>query len=123
MAAVTPVLFTRLARPWRRNSRCVDVLRRAKAREDAMDAHGATVLGTVKGFGDAEQEPDFFTTAPSKAIPKAMAHAGVATGDVDLFEINEAFSVVALANMPADKSFRAEHLLTYDGRFEGFPSA
>ena len=44
LAAVTPVLFTRLARPWRRNSRCVDVLRRAKAREDAMDARGATVL-------------------------------------------------------------------------------
>jgi len=64
----------------------------------AAEAHGATVLGTVKGFGDAEQEPDFFTTAPSKAIPKAMAHAGVATGDVDLFEINEAFSVVSVAN-------------------------
>ena len=44
LAAVTPVLFTRLARPWRRNSRCVDVLRRAKEREDAMDARGATVL-------------------------------------------------------------------------------
>ena len=60
----------------------------------AAEAHGATVLGTVKGFGDAEQEPDFFDGAV-EGDPEAMAHAGVATGDVDLFEINKAFSVVS----------------------------
>jgi acetyl-CoA C-acetyltransferase len=57
-----------------------------------------TPLATIKGYADASQEPEFFTTAPSKAIPKALAKAKVSMEDVDYFELNEAFSVVALAN-------------------------
>ena len=50
-------------------------------------------------MADAQQEPEWFTTTPAKAMPKAIANAGITTQDVDFFEINEAFSVVALANM------------------------
>ena len=56
-------------------------------------------LAKILGWGDAAQEPSKFTTAPALAIPKALKHAGIKQEDVDAFEINEAFSVVALANM------------------------
>lgn len=56
-------------------------------------------LCVIKGFADAAHEPEWFTTAPSKALPKALAKAGVSQDDVDFFELNEAFSVVGLANM------------------------
>ncbi|EXJ57010.1 acetyl-CoA C-acetyltransferase [Cladophialophora yegresii CBS 114405] len=56
-------------------------------------------LAKVLGWGDAAQQPNKFTTAPALAIPKALKHAGINQGDVDVFEINEAFSVVALANV------------------------
>ncbi len=56
-------------------------------------------LCVIKGFADAAHEPEWFTTAPSKALPKALAKAGVSQDDVDYFEFNEAFSVVGLANM------------------------
>ncbi|GAB4241901.1 MAG: acetyl-CoA C-acyltransferase [Ekhidna sp.] len=59
---------------------------------------GLTVLAKIKGFGDAAQEPIWFTTAPSLAIPRALAHAGIEQGDVDYWEVNEAFSAVAIAN-------------------------
>ncbi|WP_370086487.1 acetyl-CoA C-acyltransferase [Ekhidna sp.] len=59
---------------------------------------GLTVLAKIKGFGDAAQEPIWFTTAPSLAIPKALAHAGVKQEDVDFWEVNEAFAAVAIAN-------------------------
>lgn len=59
---------------------------------------GLTVIAKIKGFADAAQEPMWFTTAPSVAIPKALAHAGVKQEDVDYWEINEAFSAVAIAN-------------------------
>ncbi|RID59826.1 hypothetical protein BRARA_F03025 [Brassica rapa] len=59
---------------------------------------GLHVLAKVKGYGDAAQEPEFFTTAPALAIPKAIAHAGLESSQVDYYEINEAFAVVALAN-------------------------
>ncbi|MFY0651741.1 MAG: acetyl-CoA C-acyltransferase [Cyclobacteriaceae bacterium] len=52
----------------------------------------------IIGFADAAQDPMWFTTAPSLAIPKAMKQAGVAHSDVDYYEINEAFSAVAIAN-------------------------
>lgn len=52
-----------------------------------------------QGFGDAEQAPVDFTTAPALAIPVALKRAGLSAKDVDLHEINEAFAVVALANM------------------------
>jgi len=56
-------------------------------------------LAKILGWGDAAQQPNKFTTAPALAIPKALKHAGIKQDDVDAFEINEAFSVVALANM------------------------
>lgn len=58
-----------------------------------------TPLATVKGYADAAQEPKWFTTAPAKALPKALDKAGVSLSDVDYFEFNEAFAVVGLANM------------------------
>tara|TARA_B110001452_G_scaffold245690_1_gene230514 strand:- start:658 stop:1875 length:1218 start_codon:yes stop_codon:yes gene_type:complete len=64
----------------------------------AAEQHGCTVLATIRGYGDAEQEPAWFTTAPAAALPKAAAHAGVALDEIDYFEINEAFSVVSVAN-------------------------
>ena len=64
----------------------------------AANTHGCKVLATIKGYGDAEQDPSLFTTAPAKALPVAAVHAGIELDNVDLFEINEAFSVVALAN-------------------------
>jgi acetyl-CoA C-acetyltransferase len=60
---------------------------------------GLKPLAKIIGFADASQEPEWFTTTPSKAIPKALQKAGLKLEDVDYFEINEAFSVVALANM------------------------
>ncbi len=58
-----------------------------------------TPRATIKGFADAAQEPEWFTTAPAKALPKALDKAGISIEDVDYFEFNEAFSVVGLANM------------------------
>lgn len=56
-------------------------------------------LATIKSFADAAQEPKWFTTTPAKALPKALAKAGLKIEDIDYFEFNEAFSVVGLANM------------------------
>jgi len=58
-----------------------------------------TPIAKIKSFADAAQEPEWFTTAPSKAIPKALSKANITIDDVDYFELNEAFSVVGLANM------------------------
>jgi acetyl-CoA C-acetyltransferase len=55
-------------------------------------------LASIKSYADAGQEPKWFTTTPSKAIPKALEKAGLTIKDVDYFELNEAFSVVGLAN-------------------------
>ena len=60
---------------------------------------GLTPLATIKSYADAAQEPKWFTTAPAKALPKALDKAGITIDDVDYFELNEAFSVVGLANM------------------------
>ena len=60
---------------------------------------GVTPLAKIISFADASQDPEWFTTTPSKAIPKALQKANLKVEDVDFFEINEAFSVVALANM------------------------
>lgn len=66
---------------------------------DKAAALGLTPLATVKGYADAAQEPKWFTTAPAKALPKALHRAGVALEAIDFFELNEAFSVVGLANI------------------------
>ncbi len=59
---------------------------------------GLRPLARIRGFADAAQDPMWFTTAPSLAIPKALKHAGIDQRNVDYFEINEAFSAVAIAN-------------------------
>ncbi|MEO9502841.1 acetyl-CoA C-acyltransferase [Nonlabens ulvanivorans] len=60
---------------------------------------GLTPIATVLSYADAAQEPKWFTTAPAKALPIALAKAGLTQNDVDFFEFNEAFAVVGLANM------------------------
>ncbi|WP_121967095.1 acetyl-CoA C-acyltransferase [Myroides sp. N17-2] len=59
---------------------------------------GLKPLAYIKGYADAAQEPEWFTTAPAKALPKALKKANIAIEDVDFFEFNEAFSVVGIAN-------------------------
>ncbi|CAN0890949.1 Probable acetyl-CoA acetyltransferase, cytosolic 2 [Linum grandiflorum] len=59
---------------------------------------GLQVIAKIKGFADAAQAPELFPTAPSLAIPKAISNAGLKASQIDYYEINEAFSVVALAN-------------------------
>ena len=61
-------------------------------------ALGLKPLARILSYADAQQAPEWFTTAPSKAIPLALKRAGKNIGEVDFFEINEAFSVVSLAN-------------------------
>lgn len=56
-------------------------------------------IAKIIGYADAAHEPEWFTTAPAKAIPKALAKAGLKIDDIDYFEFNEAFSVVGLANI------------------------
>jgi len=67
--------------------------------EEKAKTLGLTPLATIEGYADAAQEPQWFTTAPAKALPKALAKANVSLDEVELFEFNEAFSVVGLANM------------------------
>lgn len=62
---------------------------------------GLKPLAKVLAYADAQQAPEWFTTAPSRAIPLALQRAGKSMADVDFFEINEAFSVVSLANNKA----------------------
>lgn len=66
--------------------------------EEKANALGLKPLAYIKSYADAAQEPKWFTTAPAKALPKALDKAGISLGDVDYFEFNEAFSVVGLAN-------------------------
>jgi acetyl-CoA C-acetyltransferase len=67
----------------------------SKAKADAL---GLRPLAKIRGFADAAQDPMWFTTTPALAIPKALKHAGVDKKDVGFYEINEAFSAVAIAN-------------------------
>lgn len=72
----------------------VVLMSEAKAKE-----LGLKPLALIKSYADASQEPKWFTTAPAKALPKALDKAGIAIEAIDYFEFNEAFSVVGLANM------------------------
>ena len=60
---------------------------------------GLTPLAKIRSFADAAQSSEWFTTSPSKAVPIAVKRAGLEIGDVDFWELNEAFSVVSLANV------------------------
>ena len=66
--------------------------------KEKAGALGVKPIARILGFADAEQEPKWFTTTPSLAIPKALKAAGIEKEAVDFYEINEAFSVVSLAN-------------------------
>ncbi|MCZ8022804.1 MAG: acetyl-CoA C-acyltransferase [Cyclobacteriaceae bacterium] len=66
--------------------------------KEKADELGIKPLARIIGFADAAHDPMWFTTAPSLAIPKALQHAGVTAKEVDYYEINEAFSAVAIAN-------------------------
>uniref|UniRef100_A0A7N0TEQ2 Acetyl-CoA C-acetyltransferase n=1 Tax=Kalanchoe fedtschenkoi TaxID=63787 RepID=A0A7N0TEQ2_KALFE len=59
---------------------------------------GLKVIAKITGYADAAQSPELFTTAPALAIPKAISNAGLEASQIDFYEINEAFAVVALAN-------------------------
>ena len=66
--------------------------------EEKAVSLGLKPLAYIRGYADAAQEPKWFTTSPSIAIPKALEKAGLSIGDVDYFEFNEAFAVVGLVN-------------------------
>ena len=65
---------------------------------EKMRELGLKPLAKIIAYADAAQAPEWFTTAPAKALPKALDKAGLTTADIDFFEFNEAFSVVGLAN-------------------------
>ncbi len=67
------------------------------SREKALEL-GLKPLARIVSFADAQQAPEWFTTAPAKAMPRAISKAGLTLADIDYFEINEAFSAVAIAN-------------------------
>ena len=66
--------------------------------KEKMEELGLKPLAKIISYADAAQEPVWFTTAPSKALPIALRKAGLEIADIDFFEFNEAFSVVGLAN-------------------------
>lgn len=69
------------------------------ASKEAVDKHGLKPIAKIVSYADAAQAPEWFTTAPSLAVPKALEKAGITKDDVDYWELNQAFSVVSLANM------------------------
>lgn len=66
--------------------------------KEKADELGIKPLAKIVGYADAAHEPDWFTTAPAKALPIAAKKAGISVKDIDFFELNEAFSVVGLVN-------------------------
>jgi len=66
--------------------------------KEKADELGIKPLAKIIAYADAQQAPEWFTTAPSKAIPLALHRAGLSASEIDYFEINEAFSVVSIAN-------------------------
>jgi acetyl-CoA C-acetyltransferase len=67
--------------------------------KEKADALGLKPLAKIKGYADAEQAPEWFTTTPAIAVPKAVEKAGLKMSDIEYYELNEAFAVVGLANM------------------------
>jgi acetyl-CoA C-acetyltransferase len=68
------------------------------ASKEAVEKYGLKPIAKIVSYADAAHAPEWFTTAPSLAVPKALAKAGLSTSDVDYWELNQAFSVVGLAN-------------------------
>lgn len=69
------------------------------ASKEAVEKYGLTPIAKIVSYADAAQAPEWFTTSPSLAVPKALEKAGMQTSDVEYWELNQAFSVVGLANM------------------------
>ncbi len=69
------------------------------ASEKAVKEFGLSPIAEIKSFADAAHEPNWFTTAPAKAAPKAMERAGLTKDDINLYEVNEAFAVVPMSFM------------------------
>ena len=69
------------------------------ASAEAVEKYGLKPIAKIKGYADAAHAPEWFTTAPSLAAPRALAKAGLKTSDIDFWELNQAFSVVGLANI------------------------
>lgn len=67
--------------------------------KEKADSLGIKPLAVIRSYADAEQAPEWFTTSPSLALPKAVAKAGMHMSEVDFIELNEAFSVVGIANI------------------------
>ena len=67
--------------------------------KEKADELGIKPLAIINSYADAEQAPEWFTTTPSLAVPKAVAKAGLQMSEIDFVELNEAFSVVGIANM------------------------
>lgn len=67
--------------------------------KEKMEELGVKPLAKLIGYGDAAHAPEWFTTAPSKAVPVALEKANLSIADVDFWELNQAFSVVGLANI------------------------
>jgi acetyl-CoA C-acetyltransferase len=67
--------------------------------KEKAEALGIKPLAIIRSYADAEQAPEWFTTTPSLAVPKALQKAGITMNEVDFVEINEAFSVVSLVNI------------------------
>lgn len=68
------------------------------ASEEAVTKYGLKPIAKIVSYADAAQDPEWFTTAPSIAIPKALDKAGLKPSDVDFWELNQAFAVVGIAN-------------------------
>lgn len=66
--------------------------------KEKADELGIQPVAKLKGYADAEQAPEWFTTTPSRAVPKAVEKAGLKMEDINYFELNEAFSVVGIVN-------------------------
>ena len=66
--------------------------------KEKADELGIKPIAIIRGYADAAQAPEWFTTSPAKAMPKAIAKAGLKQNDIEYYEINEAFAAVALAN-------------------------
>ena len=67
--------------------------------KEKVDELGVTPIAKLIGYGDAAHEPEWFTTAPSKAVPVALKKANLEISDIDYWELNQAFSVVGLVNI------------------------
>lgn len=69
------------------------------ASKEAVEKYGLKPIAKIVSYADAAQDPEWFTTAPAKALPIALGKAGLSNDDIDFWELNEAFSVVGLANI------------------------